>query len=201
MTLRRTAPAVLLGSVLALTGCTTGGAPAPEDQAAAVLDTARAYQSAAVARDWRRTCELSTARYRAGTVQQCTARKTGSTPAPAPEATADSTATHKPPAYADGSTMRPLPSRTSRPGPDRASTGPVTPQGQPVDVPASGDHPAGYGVLLTYTVTWPTETSTARKALRLVQEEGAWRVDQTEDVHDGDEAMGRPVQDALAGRP
>jgi hypothetical protein len=74
----------------------------------------------------------------------------------------------------------------------------VVVQGDPVKVPASEDHPAGYGVLVTYTVTWPDSTSTARRALRLVAEGDAWRVDQREDVQDGDMGRGDPVTAALS---
>ncbi|MDR3081862.1 MAG: hypothetical protein LBV60_13220 [Streptomyces sp.] len=195
-------PALLLAAGLALTGCSTPPdsdakkTEQPADPAAAALKVARDYQNATLALDWRRACELSTTRLRGGTVDECTARHT---PKPTPTTTPTPTATEtfEPPTYADGSTARPLPSKTTAPGPERASTGPVTPSGAPVEVPAAGDHPAGWGVLLTYTVTWPTSTSTARKALRVVQEDG-WRIEQREDVQDSDLQHGDPVRDALS---
>ncbi|MFE7412717.1 hypothetical protein [Streptomyces laurentii] len=203
MTRRHAAvPALLLAAGLALTGCSTppdndAKKTGPSaDPAAAALAVARDYQKATLALDWRRACELSTTRLRGGTVEQCTARHT---PDPTPTATPSptATATFEPPTYADGSTARPRPTKTTA-GPERASTGPVTPSGAPVEVPAAGEHPAGWGVMLTYTVTWPTSTSTARKALRVVQEDTEWRVEQREDVQDSDLQHGDPVRDALS---
>ncbi|MFD7978767.1 hypothetical protein [Streptomyces sp. NPDC059071] len=198
------APALLLAAGLALAGCsdTADDAKKKQDPAAAALAVARDYQQATLADDWRRACELSTTRLRRGTVEQCAARHTPTATAtpttPSSSASVSPSATYEPPTYADGSTLQPSPSKTATPGPERASTGPITTEGAPVQVPAAGDHPAGWGVLLTYTVTWPSETSTARKALRVVQEGGAWRVDQREDVHDDDVAHGDPIHDALA---
>ncbi|MEV6332252.1 hypothetical protein [Streptomyces sp. NPDC051909] len=201
------APALLLAAGLALTGCSdTADDPKKKetaDPAAAVLAVARDYQQAANADDWRRACELSTTRLRRGTVEQCATRLTrapSATPTTNPSSTpSPSASTYDPPTYADGSTMEPFPTRPTPSGPERASTGPVKTEGAPVDVPASGKHPAGIGVLLSYTVTWPTETSTVRTALRVVKEAGVWRVDQSEDVQDGDAAHGDPIRDALVG--
>ncbi|MGW4954551.1 hypothetical protein [Streptomyces parvulus] len=204
--IRRTAtPAVLLVAGLALAGCSgsdsKGDDPKKEkDPTAAAVAVAREYQQAANALDWRRACELSTKALRRGTVDQCAARNVGpETATPSAPASESPTETASPPTYADGSTPNALPSKSTEPGPDRASTGPVTTEGAPVKVPASAGHPAGYGVLLTYTVTWPDDTSTARKALRLVQEGDAWKVDQREDVQDGDMGHGDPATAALSG--
>jgi hypothetical protein len=208
--IRRTAaPALLIAAGLALAGCSgdgskdddAGGAK-KKDPAAAALAVAKEYQQAANALDWRRACELSTAALRRGSVDQCAARNVGpetATPTPSAPASESPTATVSPPTYADGSTPDALPSKTATTGPDRASTGPVTASGKPVKVPAAGDHPAGYGVLLTYTVTWPDDTSTSRKAVRVVPVGGAWRVDQREDVQDGDMGHGDPITAALSG--
>ncbi|MGW6569962.1 hypothetical protein [Streptomyces sp. NPDC054975] len=200
-------PALLVAAGLALAGCS--GEPADDapktekkDPAAAALTVAREYQQATNRLDWRRACELSTERLRDGSVEECAGRNVGpatATPTPSAPASASPSPSFSPPTYADGSTMQPLPPKTSAPGPDRASTGPVKPEGAAVKVPASGDHPAGWGVLLTYSVTWPDSTSTARKAVRVVEEKGAWRVDQREDVQDGDMTHGDPVRDALSG--
>ncbi|CAM5455638.1 hypothetical protein SALBM311S_05339 [Streptomyces alboniger] len=67
----------------------------------------------------------------------------------------------------------------------------------PQSVPAIGDHPAGTGVRVEYTVTWPDSTTTSRKALRVVQQGDTWLVDQSEDIAESDEAHGNPVHDAL----
>jgi hypothetical protein len=205
--IRRTAaPAVLLLAVgLALTGCSDSGddagkgdATPTKDPTAAAVAVAKEYQEAANRLDWRRACELSTKALRRGTVDQCAARNIGpETATPSAPASESPTATFSPPTYADGSTPEPIES-TSASGPERAETGPVVVQGDPVKVPASEDHPAGYGVLVTYTVTWPDSTSTARRALRLVAEGDAWRVDQREDVQDGDMGRGDPVTAALS---
>ncbi|MFF6984263.1 hypothetical protein ACFZAV_42875 [Streptomyces sp. NPDC008343] len=206
--IRRTAvPALLLTAGLALAGCSGDGSKDDDaggkkttDPAAAALAVAKEYQQAANALDWRRACELSTAALRRGSVDECAARNVGpATATPSAPASESPTATVSPPTYADGSTPDALPSKTAATGPDRASTGPVTASGRPVNVPAAGDHPAGYGFLLTYTVTWPDDTSTSRKAVRVVEEGGAWRVDQREDVQDGDMGHGDPVTAALSG--
>ncbi|BFO23126.1 hypothetical protein SHKM778_95140 (plasmid) [Streptomyces sp. KM77-8] len=67
----------------------------------------------------------------------------------------------------------------------------------PQSVPAIGDHPAGTGVLVEYTVTWPDSTTASRKAVRVVQQGDTWLVDQSEDIAESDEAHGNPVRDAL----
>lgn len=202
---RQTAtPALLLALGLALTGCsgeTKKDDPKKEaDPAAAALAVAREYQQATNRLDWRKACELSTAALRRGTVAECAERNIGpATATPSAPASESPSPSVSPPTYADGSTMQPRESKTPAPGPDRASTGPVTAEGAPVKVPAFEDHPAGYGVLLSYTVTWPDDTSTSRKAVRLVEEGGAWKVDQREDVQTGDMGHGDPVRDALSG--
>ncbi|MFF0561491.1 hypothetical protein [Streptomyces sp. NPDC004266] len=194
-----TAPALLLAAGVVLTGCGESADDAKQDDpAAAALAVARDYQSAANTLDWHRACELSTIRLRRGTIEECAGRNIGPAPtatAP-PTASASPTKTFDPPTYADGSTMQPL-TRPTPSGPDRASTGPVTPEGEPIEISAYGDHPAGYGVMLSYTVTWPSETTTARQTLRVVQEAGEWRVDQYEDVQDNDMAHGDPIRDTL----
>ncbi|MBQ0890846.1 hypothetical protein KBZ94_39020 [Streptomyces sp. RM72] len=204
--IRRTAaPAVLLAAGLALTGCSDNGDDAGKDDAtptkdptAAAVAVAKEYQEAANRLDWRRACELSTKALRRGTVDQCAARNVGpETATPSAPASESPTATFSPPTYADGSTPEPIESMSAS-GPERAETGAVAVQGDPVKVPASEDHPAGYGVLVTYTVTWPDDTSTDRRALRLVAEGDTWRVDQHEDVQDGDMGHGDPVTAALS---
>ncbi|WP_432017662.1 hypothetical protein [Streptomyces hydrogenans] len=200
------ASALLVAAGLALAGCSgepADDAPKPEkDPAASALAVAREYQQATNRLDWRRACEMSTERLRAGSVEECAGRNVGpatATPTPSAPASKLPSPSFSPPTYADGSTMQALPSKTPAPGPDRASTGPVTPEGAAVKVAAFGDHPAGWGVLLSYTVTWPNSTSTARTAVRVVEEKGEWRVDQREDVQDGDMTHGDPVRDALSG--
>ncbi|MFI8829019.1 hypothetical protein [Streptomyces sp. NPDC053431] len=197
-----TALALLFAVGLALAGCskTTNDAN-KEDPAAAAVAIAREYQQAALAQDWRKMCELRTERMRYGTVEQCTADNTPSSEAAtrSTPTSASPTTTFDPPTYADASTMPPLPSKTAASGPDRASTGPVKTEGTPIEVPAAGEHPAGWGVMLTYIVTWPSQTTTSRKALRVVQEAGMWRVDQHEDVQDGDMVQGNPIRNSLFG--
>ncbi|MFF9908795.1 hypothetical protein ACF1HU_35945 [Streptomyces olivaceus] len=196
----------LLVAGLALTACTGEAADddaKQKDPSAAARAVAREYQQAANVQEWRTACRLSTAALRRAMTEQCAPRSsepTTTAPTPSAPASPSPTASDSPPTYADGSTMKPLPSKTRAPGPDRASTGPIK-TGKPVKVPAVDDHPAGYGVLVTYTVSWPTDTSTSRKALRVVQQGGGWRIDQHEDVHDGDLGHGDPVPAILAGRP
>ncbi|MFE6460547.1 hypothetical protein ACFVP0_24220 [Streptomyces cinereoruber] len=196
---RRTA-ALLLAAGLALTGCSTDPADDPKkpDPAAQALAVALDYQQAANRLDWHTACRLSTAAKRRGTVQECADRYVVPTPEPTPSSSASSLSPMHPPTYADGSPVRTLTPRTPS-GPERAQTGPVTAQGAPVTVPAVGEHPAGYGVLLAYQVIWPAETTTARVALRVVAEGEDWRVDEFEDVEDGDMASGDPIRSALGG--
>ncbi|MEU8779678.1 hypothetical protein [Streptomyces sp. NPDC048606] len=206
MTMRWTATPALLAAGVALAGC--AGTPAKDDggpdgdPTAAVVAVAREYQEAVLQLDWRRACELSTPSQRAGTVEECASRNLGpspSPPAPSPSAEpSDDGWNFSPPVRADGSTVQPRPSRSKSPGPERASTGPLTQEGVPVRVPATTTHPAGWAVMLTYAVVWPTETSTARRALRIVEDAGTWHVDQREDVKDTDISHGgNPAANAL----
>ncbi|MFF5924172.1 hypothetical protein ACFY8C_38480 [Streptomyces flavochromogenes] len=191
------APALLLVAGLVLTGCGDNPDDAKQDDpAAAALTVARDYQRATNELNWRRACELSTSQLRDGTVDECVAFHAEPTPAATATASASPTETFEPPRYADGSTVQPRP-RPTRSGPERAMLGPVTVEGEPIEISAYGDHPAGYGVMLAYTVTWPSETTTSRKTLRVVQEAGSWRVDQRKDVQDSDMAHGDPIRDTL----
>ncbi|MDJ0345559.1 hypothetical protein QMK19_33985 [Streptomyces sp. H10-C2] len=200
---RHATAALLTAACLLAAGCSsTPKKDAPQENPAAdALTAARAYQQAANAQNWKRACELSTAALRGGTVAQCTASHLGPTPTPTPSETVTLTPspTDSPPTYADGSTPEPLPTHPPATGPDRATIGPVT-AGGTVQVAATRVHPAGYGVLITYTVQWPGKpATTARRALRVVDEGGAWHVDQHEDVQDGDSGHGSPVAAALSG--
>ncbi|WP_411078263.1 hypothetical protein [Streptomyces sp. cmx-10-25] len=197
----RRAAAVLLAAGLALTGCSTDpGAeekkPAPPDPGARALAVAVEYQQAANRLDWQTACWLSTAAKRRGTVQECADRYI--VPTPTPASSASSLTPMRPPTYDDGSTVPP-PATATAGGPDRAETGPVTAQGAPVTVAATGEHPAGYGVLLAYQVIWPAKTTTAHIALRVVAEGKEWRVEQYEDVKRSDMAGGDPIRSALGG--
>ncbi|GLV88001.1 hypothetical protein Slala03_76900 [Streptomyces lavendulae subsp. lavendulae] len=197
---------VALAAGLALAGCS--GDPAAQDPkkpaadpAAAAVAVAREYQEATMRLDWHRACELSTVAKRHGTVEECAGRNIGPSPSPSaaqsPSASATPSDDWSPLVRADGSTVQPKAPKTKTPGPDRASLGPLTQEGQPVQVPAIGNHPAGWGVMFSYAVVWPTSTSTSREALRVVEEGGALRVDQREDAKDSDISHGNPVRDAL----
>ncbi|MFD8597723.1 hypothetical protein ACFV1L_22235 [Kitasatospora sp. NPDC059646] len=182
--MKRTATAALLtaGVLAAAAGCSSAPAdkakPAP-DPTAAVRKAAQDYQAAAVRGDWNTACALSSARLRGGTVADCVAANS-SAPAPSPSSSASPSPSVQPPTYADGSTPAPIATPTPT-GAQRASVGPIT-AGAAIAVPASGNHAAGYGVFLSYTVTWPGQAPTAdHRAMRLVQEGGAWVVDQHED--------------------
>ncbi|WP_031232902.1 MULTISPECIES: hypothetical protein [Streptomyces] len=206
--MRKTTAAVLAAGILALAGCSsdgdsgtkdsnpsTGGQQAPQDDA--LVKVAQRYQEAANRLDWKAACGLSSSRLRGGTVEECADRLTVDEPTPDPSESSPSPS-FSPPTYADGSTPEPVASRTPT-GPDRADTGPVS-ASDVVEVSAVEDHPAGYGVLVTYTVKWPgKDATTTRRALRLVQQGGAWLVDQHEDVQAGDMGHGSPVRTALSG--
>jgi hypothetical protein len=205
--MRKTAAALVAAGILAAAGCSSSsddegtkgsesssGQPAPQDDA--LLKVAKRYQEAANSADWRTACDLSSSRLRDGTVEECTDRNTPDTPAA--EESSSSSPSFEPPTYADGSTPEPIASSTPT-GPERADTGPVA-VSDVVEVSAVGTHPAGYGVLATYTVKWPGKDAfTTRHALRLVREGGAWLVDQHEEVQDGDMGHGSPVRAALSG--
>ncbi|MEV7659897.1 hypothetical protein AB0O39_37780 [Streptomyces anulatus] len=185
----------LVAAVLLAAGCAaddqdvTGTEQGPPP---ALYETARTYQEAAARGDWHTACAATSTRKQGGSLARCL----DSHPAPGPGATADSSPPADPPRYADGSTPVPRERRTTG-GPDRADTGPVSATGaQPVA--ASGDHPAGYAVLVAYSVQWPGKAATStRRALRLVQEGGQWRVDQLADLHPGETSL----LAALGGRP
>ncbi|MFD4535580.1 hypothetical protein ACFWNL_35910 [Kitasatospora sp. NPDC058397] len=185
-TTARTAAAVLgTAALLALAGCSSDGKKdKPADPSAAVLKTARTYQEAAASGAWPTACPLMSTALRGGSVEYCLdehAANPSTVEHWSPEPTESPSPTVAPPTYADGST--PAPPATATPtGPDYGDIGPIT-LGDVISVPASGRHPAGYGVLATFTVTWPgKEPTTDRRALRLVSEDGAWRIDQHEDA-------------------
>ncbi|MER8039406.1 hypothetical protein [Streptomyces hydrogenans] len=193
--MNRHTTALIVASGLLLTGCTQTDDQAPEqkpaDPTAAVLKVARDYQTAALARDWRTACPLRSARMLHGSVEDCIKANTLDDDDPSPTPTAEdgepdpspTVDIAEPPRYADGSTPHPQATRSRTPGEaERADTGPVV-ASDAVTVPATPKHPAGYGVLITYTVQWPGKpATTARRALRVVQESGTWVVDQLEDV-------------------
>lgn len=163
------------------------------DTTAAAVQTAQTYQSAVNGDDWAKACSLRTERYRHGSVKECVTDNAPKTESPEPSPTESDE--FPPLRRADGSVVsgKPKPSAT---GPDKAETGTVKASG-PESVPAIGDHPAGTGVLVEYTVTWPDSTTTSRKAVRVVQQGDTWLVDQSEDIAESDEAHGNPVRDAL----
>ncbi|MCX4690945.1 hypothetical protein [Streptomyces sp. NBC_01408] len=158
--------ALVLASSLAMTGCSSssgedgGSIFGPKDPKAAAMEVARTYMDAAKREDWKTACPLESQGFLHGTVEQCVATNTEDE-TPAPKASS---------------------------GPARADVGPSK-ASDVVDIPAVGRHPAGYGVLVTYTYTWPGKpTETSRVALRLVEEGGSWRVDQRKDVRPKDMA-------------
>ncbi|MFI6143400.1 hypothetical protein ACIBCC_35065 [Streptomyces griseus] len=186
----------LVAAVLLAAGCAAddqGATGTEQGPPPALYETARTYQEAAARGDWATACAATSTRRQGGSLARCL----DSHPDPGPPgATADPSPPADPPRYADGSTPAPRESRTTG-GPARASTGPVSAtDAQPIK--ASGEHPAGYAVLVAYSVQWPGKPqSTTRRALRLVQEDGSWRVDQLADLHPGETSL--PA--ALGGRP
>ncbi|WP_405548095.1 hypothetical protein OG478_53095 (plasmid) [Streptomyces phaeochromogenes] len=193
--------AAVAGIAVLVAGCASGagtekgasGDGGASDTTAAAVQVARTYQSAVNGDDWTKACGLRTERYRHGSVKECVADNAPKTPSPEPSPTESDE--FPPLRRADGSVVRPKP-KPSASGPDRAETGEVK-ASAPQSVPAIGDHPAGTGVRVEYTVTWPNSTTTSRKALRVVQQGDTWLVDQSEDIAESDEAHGNPVHDAL----
>ncbi|MFD9270933.1 hypothetical protein ACFWB1_26095 [Streptomyces goshikiensis] len=83
------------------------------------------------------------------------------------------------------------------PDPDGPALGPVLLDRPPVQVPATSAYPGGWGVIVSYTVTWPGKTtSTERIALRMTDTAGVWWVEQREDVADTD--LTAPVDPVLS---
>ncbi|MGI5353616.1 hypothetical protein ACQEU8_36390 [Streptomyces sp. CA-250714] len=186
---------------LVIAGCSSGtgttkgsqnGGGGGADATAAAVQVARTYQIAVNGDDWTKACGLRTERYRHGSVKECVVDNAPKTESPEPTPTESE---FPPLRRADGSVV-PGKSTPSATGPDRAKTGTVK-ASTPQSVPAIGDHPAGTGVLVEYSVTWPDSTTTSRKALRVVRQGGTWLVDQAEDIAESDEAHGNPVRDAL----
>ncbi|GGY06659.1 hypothetical protein [Streptomyces minutiscleroticus] len=199
--MRRVVTAMAGGAaVLAIAGCSSSEEGTNRSQDISALPKAgvsaaafaRTYQEAVNAQQWQRVCQMRTERYRHGTISACVEDHTDTTPSATPS---PSESTDPPLRRADGSIVPPK-STPSESGPDRANTGPVK-TGQQVAVPAIGEHPAGTGVGVEYTVTWPDSTTTTKKALRLVKQGDEWLVDQSEEIAASDEAHGNPVRDAL----
>ncbi|GGS25168.1 hypothetical protein GCM10010284_67590 [Streptomyces rubiginosohelvolus] len=162
------------------------------DPTASALKFAKSYQEAVNSLDWLQVCHMRTERYRHGTVKECVANNEEPV-APAPSES--ETSAPPPLVRADGSTVGPKEKPTAS-GPDRAQLGPIKASGAKA-VPAFGDHPAGVGVMVEWTYTWPNESGVSKDVLRLVRHGDKWLVDQTEEVADSDEAHGDPVGDAL----
>ncbi|MEW2267667.1 hypothetical protein ACGF5T_34385 [Streptomyces sp. NPDC047853] len=163
------------------------------DTIASVLKFAKTYQEADNDQDWQRVCQMRTDRYRDGTIQQCVAGFHVDAAEPTASVTEESDS--PPLVRADGSTVPPRQTPTDS-GPERAQLGPVKATGSKA-VPPFGDHPAGTGVMVEYTYTWPDDSGVQKYVLRLVQQNGKWLVDQREEVADSDEAHGDPIRDAL----
>ncbi|MEV7512671.1 hypothetical protein AB0O57_32405 [Streptomyces sp. NPDC091201] len=85
------------------------------------------------------------------------------------------------------------------PDPSGPAIGPVLLDRPPTHVPATSDHPAGWGVITTHTVTWPGKPArTNYTALRMTEAGGTWWVEQREDVADTDLThSGDPAASAL----
>ncbi|MFE2879226.1 hypothetical protein ACFXG6_32780 [Streptomyces roseus] len=85
------------------------------------------------------------------------------------------------------------------PDPSGPAIGPVLLDRPPTRVPATSDHPAGWGVITTHTVTWPGKPARASyTALRMTEAGGTWWVEQREDVADSDLTYsGDPAASAL----
>ncbi|MEU8138247.1 hypothetical protein [Streptodolium elevatio] len=71
----------------------------------------------------------------------------------------------------------------------------------PLPVPATGTHPAGWAVATRHTVTEPgREPYEVVMAVRVVDEAGAWRIDQYEPVDGADPRLSpHPAVAALLG--
>ncbi|MET9365796.1 hypothetical protein ABZX93_33475 [Streptomyces sp. NPDC006632] len=192
--------AATAAAVLVIAGCSSQTEQKPEqskgtgstDTAAGTVAFAQAYQTALNGQDWQRVCQMRTERYRKGTVETCVAKLAAKD---APVASSESESSEPPLRRADGSIIPPK-QTPSHAGPERPQFGKVTASGW-VTVPAIGDHPAGAGVRVEYTETWPDNTSTTRLALRVITQGGQRLVDQSVDIFTSDETHGNPVHDAL----
>ncbi|GLV93742.1 hypothetical protein Slala04_51960 [Streptomyces lavendulae subsp. lavendulae] len=177
MTRRTTHVAALaLAASLLAAGCSSsgeeggdaGGLPAPKDPKAAAMAVARTYMQAVKRQDWKTACPLKSRGLLGGTVEQCLASRTDGDSSPSPSGS----------------------------GPEPAGAEQFK-ASDAVEVAAVGKHPAGFGVLVTQTGTEPGKpTETERVALRLVEEDGSWKVDQRERVRPQDMAR-EPDMSAL----
>ncbi|MFD5483914.1 hypothetical protein ACFWIV_00465 [Streptomyces virginiae] len=177
MTRRTTHVAALaLAASLLAAGCSSsgedggdaGGLPAPKDPKAAAMAVARTYMQAVKRQEWKTACPLKSRGLLGGTVEQCLASRTDGDSSPSPSGS----------------------------GPEPAGAEQFK-ASDAVEVAAVGKHPAGFGVLVTQTGTEPGKpTETERVALRLVEEDGSWKVDQRERVRPQDMAR-EPDMSAL----
>ncbi|MFE2857376.1 hypothetical protein ACFXJO_40445 [Streptomyces lavendulae] len=187
--------AVLL-VLVGVAGCGTGSLSSPTVSSGpppAVSTTALSYVRAldATRPDRRDACDLMT-------TTRTAACRIDLAPEPAvPAESAPSAELH----YADGTIRTPLPALPRPTAPVVVS--PPAAAGPPAPVGPIADHPAGWAVLTVRTVTRPGERPiTVRTAVRVVQEAGAWRVEQSRDVHDSDMAHAAdPAVAALSSQP
>ncbi|MFE6867714.1 hypothetical protein ACFVFS_14230 [Kitasatospora sp. NPDC057692] len=185
----------LAAALLVVAGCAstgTDGNPAPTatpapTSTAALVTVAQTYQDAVNRGDWRTACTLSSALLRGGTVADCVT--TNTTPPPAttpPPSTPTRPAPAQPPTGTDSTTPE------APPSPTPSATGPAT-AGKVIKLPAGLDaHPAGYGVFITFEVS--TTGKHYHRALRLVEEGGAWVVDQYEEFITSEGRLERVLQ-------
>ncbi|KOU31407.1 hypothetical protein ADK53_25620 [Streptomyces sp. WM6373] len=175
MTRRTTHVAALaLAASLLAAGCSSSGedgegsVSAPKDPKVAAREAAQTYMQAVKSQDWKTACPLKSRGLLGGTVEQCLASRTDGDPSPSPSGS----------------------------GPEPAGAEQFK-ASDAVEVAAVGKHPAGFGVLVTQTGTEPGKpTETERVALRLVEEDGSWKVDQRERVRPQDMAR-EPDMSAL----
>ncbi|MET9413363.1 hypothetical protein ABZY03_04085 [Streptomyces klenkii] len=90
------------------------------------------------------------------------------------------------------------PSKNDKSADEELARATVTVTGDPVDVPAIGNHLAGKGVMVTTQTTGDDgRVNAMRDALRMVKVSGQWMVDQDKEVLDSEMKNSSPVFSAL----
>ncbi|MEV4921725.1 hypothetical protein [Streptomyces roseoverticillatus] len=90
------------------------------------------------------------------------------------------------------------PRANDKPADEELARATVTVTGDPVEVPAIGNHPAGKGVMVTTQTTGDDgRVGVVRDALRMLKISGQWLVDQSKQVLDSEMTASSPVVSAL----
>lgn len=161
---------IAVGAGLLAAGCGTGR---PTSMSVGAAGAGVAYEEAVLAGRWGAVCALETGRLRDTTVARCAAYQAG----PDDQSAGRQQDEALPGVVGvDGS---PLPAaRAATADATRPATRAPVRVTASVAVAASGTHPTGVGLLVEHRA----DDGPVVRALRLVQQNGLWRVDQVEEI-------------------